>query len=128
MGGERAHPSYEEVCAGTTGHMEVVQVEFDPEKISYGELLEVFWENINPTQKGGQFCDIGSQYKTAIFFDNDEQKREAERSRANIGRSVGEVATEILPALQFWPAEEYHQKFYRKNREHYERYKKGSGR
>ena len=130
-GGSETDPSYQEVSSGSTGHLEVVQVSYDPAKVSYEELLEVFWRQIDPTDTGGQFADRGYQYTTAIFFNNDEEKRQAEASRdrlAESGKFDDPIATEILPVGTFYPAEEYHQDFYKKNPEHYNRYKKGSGR
>lgn len=130
-GGKHPHPSYEAVCSGVTGHYEAVQVEFDPEKISYEKLLEIFWQNINPEQAEGQFCDIGSQYKTAVFYHDEAQHRAAEDAKRRLTES-GEfseaIATEIRPAAVFYPAEEYHQDYYLKNPMRYQMYKVGSGR
>lgn len=131
MGGHVPNPTYEQVCSGKTGHAEVVQIEFNPQKISYEKILEVFWENINPTQENGQFYDIGSQYRTAIFYHSEEQKKKAIESKKkleNSGKFKEKIVTEIVPASEFYPAEEYHQKYYKKNPIHYERYSIGSGR
>ena len=130
-GGAKENPSYEEVSAGTTGHVEAVQVSFDPAKVSYAQLLDVFWRQIDPTDAMGQFVDRGSQYRAAIFYHSDEQRRLAEASKAKVAASrrfAKPVATEILPAGRFWPAEEYHQDYYRKNPIRYKYYRWGSGR
>jgi peptide-methionine (S)-S-oxide reductase len=131
MGGKTRNPTYEQVSSGTTGHTEVVQVEYDPTRVSYEKLLEVFWRNIDPTQRDGQFCDHGSQYRTAIFYHNDEQKRLAEASRAALVKSKpfkGEIVTEITAAPEFYRAEEYHQDFYKKSPTRYKLYRTGCGR
>lgn len=130
-GGHVPHPTYEEVCTGETGHVEAVQIVFDPTKTSYQELLNVFWRNIDPTNPLGQFSDYGSQYRTAIFYHNEEQKRLAEQSKRALeasGKFDKPIVTQILPAGEFYPAEEYHQEFYRKNPLRYYNYKVGSGR
>lgn len=130
-GGRTANPTYEEVCSGTTGHAEAVQIEFDPQEVSYKELLDVFWRNIDPTMVNGQFADRGTQYRTAIFYHNDEQKGQAEASKTSLDASKKfdrSVATEIVPASVFYPAEEYHQKYYQKCPLRYNAYKVGSGR
>ena len=130
-GGTQKNPTYSEVFAGSTDHLEVVQVSYDPAKTSYEDLLEVFWRQIDPTDAGGQFADRGNQYKTAIFFNDAQQRELAEQSRdqlAESGKFSKPIATKILPAGEFYPAEEYHQDFYKKNSAHYNRYKKGSGR
>jgi len=128
-GGEEKQPSYEQVSAGRTGHLESIQVVYDPAKVSYAKLLEVFWHNIDPLQDDGQFCDRGKQYRTAIFVSNDEERRLAEASKAALAdRFDSPIVTRILPATPFYPAEEYHQDFYRKNPEHYQRYRLGCGR
>ncbi len=130
-GGRVPHPTYEEVSAGRTGHVEAVQVLYDPSRIGYGELLEVFWRHIDPTDAGGQFADRGSQYRTAIFYHDEEQKRLAEKSKkalAASGRFKRPIVTEILPAKEFYPAEDYHQDYFRKNPLHYGMYREGSGR
>lgn len=130
-GGEKPDPTYEEVSTGRTGHVEAIRVTYDPAKIRYEELLETFWRNIDPTQKDGQFADRGSQYRTAIFYLDENQKRLAEISRENLERSKKfdrPIATEIRPAAAFYPAEEYHQKYYLKKPFQYKMYKVGSGR
>jgi peptide methionine sulfoxide reductase msrA/msrB len=130
-GGHKVNPTYEEVCAGNTGHYEAVQITFDPEVISYDRILEVYWQQIDPTDPDGQFCDKGSSYRTAIFYHNDSQRTSAEASKqalADSGKFSRPIATEILPADEFYPAEEYHQDFYQKNPTHYSRYRSGSGR
>jgi len=130
-GGTKPNPTYEEVSAGTTGHLEAVQVTYDPEKISFDQLLDVFWRQIDPTDAGGQFADKGSQYRTAIFYHDDEQKRLAEASKKKLdssGKFKKPVATEIQPFTGFYPAEEYHQDYDRKNPGHYKTYKSLSGR
>ncbi|MFV0435849.1 MAG: peptide-methionine (R)-S-oxide reductase MsrB [Desulfopila sp.] len=130
-GGEEKNPSYEQVSSGLTSHLESVKVVFDPAMVSYRELVEVFWHQIDPTDDGGQFADRGDHYRTAIFVGSDEQRRVAEESKAALNRSgVFEkpVMTRILPAKPFYPAEEYHQDYYRKNVLHYAAYKVGSGR
>lgn len=124
-GGKTLNPTYEEVCTGKTGHTEAVQITFDPSKISYQTLLDVFWHNIDPTAKDQQFCDIGTQYRTAIFTHSDEQQAIAEHSRAGLKMKV---VTEIVPAAPFYPAETYHQQYYQKNPSRYQFYRLGSGR
>lgn len=131
MGGRVKNPTYEQVSTGTTGHAEVVQVEYDPRKVTYEKLLEVFWRNIDPTQKDGQFCDHGSQYRSAIFYHDEEQRRLAEASKAALASSKpfkGTIVTEIVKAGEFYPAESYHQDFYLKNPVRYKFYKTGCGR
>lgn len=129
-GGHKENPTYEQVSSGTTGHAEAIQVIYDPDKITYDQLLDVFWRNIDPTDKGGQFCDRGSQYRTAIFYHDDEQKRLAERSRQAVIESTGfkAIATEITAASAFYPAEEYHQDYYKKNPVRYKFYRYSCGR
>jgi len=130
-GGHVPHPTYEQVCSGTTGHYEAVRVEYDPSKISYRALLDVFWRQIDPTDPAGQFMDRGSQYRTAIFYLDEEQRKEAEESKAELersGRFAKPIATQILPASEFYVAEEFHQDYYLKKPEEYKRYKVGSGR
>ena len=130
-GGHKENPTYEEVCAGTTGHVEAVQIEFDPDLFPYEKLLDLFWRQIDPTDPGGQFVDRGPSYRTAIFYHNEEQKRIAEESKRRLeasGRFDKPIVTEILPASAFYPAEEYHQDFHRKNPFRYKTYRKGSGR
>lgn len=130
-GGKKDNPTYEEVSSGSTGHTEAVLVEFDPAKVSYETLLDVFWRNIDPTQADGQFADRGSQYRTAIFFHSPEQKESAERSKAALqasGKFQKPIAVEISPSGDFYRAEEYHQDYYKKNEVRYKLYKVGSGR
>jgi methionine-S-sulfoxide reductase len=130
-GGKEQNPTYEQVSSRQTGHRESIQVTFDPALISYDQLLDIYWRSFNPTQADGQFADIGPQYRAAIFYHNAEQKHIAEESKERLGKS-GKfkklIVTEILPASRFWPAEEYHQKYYLKNPADYNRYKVGSGR
>jgi peptide methionine sulfoxide reductase msrA/msrB len=130
-GGQKPNPTYKEVSAGGTGHAEAVQVRYDPDKITYKELLEVFWRHVDPTDAGGQFVDRGSQYRPAIFYHDEEQKRIAEESRTELeksGRFSKPIATEIVPITEFYTAEEYHQDYYRKNPLRYKFYRHGSGR
>ena len=130
-GGTRANPTYEEVCAGTTGHAEAIQVAYDPSKITYEQLLDVFWRNIDPTQVDGQFADHGDQYRTAVFTHTEEQRRLAEASKARLATSgtfTKPIATQIVAATTFYPAETYHQDYYKKNPLRYKLYRFGSGR
>jgi peptide-methionine (S)-S-oxide reductase len=128
-GGHVDHPTYEQVSAGGTGHAESIQVVFDPAKVTYRQLLDVFWRNVDPTTRDRQFCDVGHQYRTAIFFHDDEQRREAEASRAAVMKRLGQpVVTEIAPAGTFYPAEDYHQQYYRKNPIRYRFYRYTCGR
>jgi peptide-methionine (S)-S-oxide reductase len=131
MGGAKKNPGYEEVSSGTTGHAEVVQVAYDPTKVSYEKLLEVFWKNVDPTVRDRQFCDIGSQYRTAIFYHTEEQKRLAEASKGALAKTKpfrDDIVTPVVPAGEFWPAEDYHQDFYVKNPVRYKFYRTGCGR
>ncbi|MCH8029201.1 MAG: peptide-methionine (S)-S-oxide reductase MsrA [Candidatus Dadabacteria bacterium] len=131
VGGQKENPTYNEVSAGRTNHAEAVQVVFNPSKISYTELLDVFWRQINPTDPDGQFVDRGQQYRTAIFYHTDEQKRLAEQSKEALeesGRFKAPIVTEIEKATAFYKAEEYHQDFYKKNSLGYKTYRKSSGR
>ena len=131
MGGTVENPTYEEVCTGETGHAEVVEVLFDPSVISYEELLEVFWRNIDPTALNYQFADVGSQYRTEIFTVNEEQNSlalESKKALANSGKFTKEIVTAISPAPEFYIAEEYHQDFYKKQSMRYQMYAKASGR
>ncbi|MFO1364174.1 MAG: peptide-methionine (S)-S-oxide reductase MsrA [Burkholderiales bacterium] len=131
MGGSKRFPTYEEVSTGTTGHAEVVQVVYDPAKVSYEKLLEVFWRNVDPTVRDRQFCDVGSQYRTAIFYHDDGQKRLAEASKAALEKSKpfkAPIVTPVQAAGEFWPAEDYHQDYYRKNPVRYKYYRTGCGR
>lgn len=114
-GGEVAEPSYEQVCMGRTGHAEVVEVEYDPEKVGYDELLQVFWRNHDPTQKNRQGPDVGTQYRSAIFYHDEDQRQRAESSRDRAQSSLRrQVVTEITPAGPFYRAEEYHQRYFEK--------------
>ena len=127
-GGQVAKPSYEEVSAGGTGHRESVEVTFDPAKVSYAKLLDVYWHSIDPTDDSGQFCDHGEQYRSAIFYRNAEQKRLAEASKEALKKRFPRIATDILPAGPFYPAEEYHQDYYKKNPVRYHFYRFNCGR
>ncbi len=130
-GGHTENPTYEEVCSDTTGHYEAVQITFNPDVMPYETLLEQYWQQIDPTDPGGQFNDRGQSYRTAIFYHNEKQQRLAEESRqalAESGRFQKEIVTEILPAAPFYVAEEKHQQYHRKNPFHYNLYKEGSGR
>jgi len=130
-GGHTKNPSYEEVSSGRTGHCEAVEIVYDPSQITYAELLDVFWRNIDPTALNRQFADVGSQYRTAIFYHSGEQKKLAEESKSGLersGRFGRPIVTEIIPASPFFPAEEYHQDYYTKNPLKYEWYHFHSGR
>ena len=130
-GGHTKNPTYEDVESGTTGHAESVEVVYDPSKITYGKLLDVFWHNVDPTVKNGQFCDFGEQYRTAIFYHSEEQKKMAEGSKKAIEQSKllpGPIYTQIAPASEFYKAEEYHQDYYKKNPTRYGLYKQACGR
>jgi peptide methionine sulfoxide reductase msrA/msrB len=130
-GGDEKNPTYEQVSAGATGHYEAVQVYYDPLKISYAELLEVFWRHVNPTDAGGQFVDRGPQYRSAIFYHDEEQKALAEKSKTDMNKSgvfQTPLVTPIIPLKQFYPAEKYHQDYYKKNPIRYKWYRSGSGR
>ncbi len=128
-GGQKTNPTYREVSAGGTGHIEAVQVVYDPQKIGYEKLLEVFWRNVDPLDKSGQFCDRGSTYTTAIFYQNEEQKKFAEQSKAAIEKKLGKpVVTAIRPAATFYAAEDYHQDYYKKNPLRYKYYRYSCGR
>lgn len=130
-GGSADDANYEKVSAHRTKHREAIEVTYDPGQISYEQLLDIFWRQINPTQADGQFHDIGLSYQAAIFYGNEEEKKAAEASKeklAKSGRFSKPIVTEILPAQPFYPAEEYHQKYYLKNSADFERYHVGSGR
>ena len=130
-GGGKADPSYKEVTSGKTGHVESVQITYDPKKITYEKLLDTFWRQIDPTDDGGQFADRGSQYRTAILFHSEDQKKLAEISKKKIEEAKWfdrPIRTQILPYKNFYRAEDYHQDYYKKNPEHYKMYKYGSGR
>jgi peptide-methionine (S)-S-oxide reductase len=131
IGGHVPDPTYEQVSAGGTGHAEAVQVVYDPDRVSYQDLLFVFWRNVDPTTPDRQFCDVGDQYRTAIFWHDEEQQRLAESSREELDKTkpfAGEIVTEIVPAGEFYPAEEYHQDYYRKNPARYKFYRYLCGR
>ena len=131
MGGRVANPSYEEVSAGRTGHAESVEVVYDPAKVSYQKLLDAFWRNVDPITLNAQFCDHGSQYRSAVFFQTDEEKRASDTSKQAIEQSkrfTEPIVTQIVTASQFYPAEEYHQDFYKKNPMRYKFYKYNCGR
>lgn len=128
-GGNKINPTYEEVSAGGTGHAEAVQVVYDSTRLSFAQLLEVFWRNIDPLTPNRQFCDSGTQYRSAIFYHNEEQRRLAEASKQRLaGRFAQPIVTEIVPLQTFYPAEEYHQNFYKKNPLRYKAYRSGCGR
>ena len=130
-GGTKVDPTYQEVSAGSTGHAESVQITYDPAKVSYEELIEVFWHNVDPLDAGGQFCDRGSQYRTAIFVHDDAQRRLAEESKKALvdsKRFDQPIVTEIVEAGPFYPAEDYHQDYYEKNPIRYRYYRYGCGR
>jgi peptide-methionine (S)-S-oxide reductase len=129
-GGHTENPSYEEVSSGTTGHAESMEVVYDPKKVTYEKLLDVYWHNVDPTTPNRQFCDGGTQYRSAIFYHDEEQKRLAEASKKKLEESkrFPRVVTEIVPAGRFYPAEDYHQDYYRKNPIRYRYYRFGCGR
>jgi peptide-methionine (S)-S-oxide reductase len=129
-GGTKVNPTYEEVSAGGTGHLEAVQVTYDPSKVSYEQLLEDYFHNIDPTQGDGQFCDKGNQYRPVIFYENNSQKQLAEKYKQDLiaSKKVHPVLVEILPATPFYPAEEYHQKYAQKNPLRYKFYRFNCGR
>jgi peptide-methionine (S)-S-oxide reductase len=128
-GGKQVKPTYQQVSAGSTGHLEVVKVEYNPAKVSYEKLLDIFWHNIDPLDADGQFCDKGSQYRSAIFYGNEKEKELAEASKQQVAAKLGQaVATDVLPATEFYPAEDYHQDYYIKNPLKYKFYRYGCGR
>jgi len=130
-GGHKANPSYEEVSAGGTGHAEAVEILYDPTKVGYSKLLEMFWRNIDPTTPDRQFCDQGNQYRAAIFYHDEQQRKLAEESRKAVEASKpfkGAIVTQIVPASTFYAAEDYHQDFYKKNPIRYKFYKYNCGR
>jgi peptide methionine sulfoxide reductase msrA/msrB len=130
-GGHKENPTYEEVCSETTGHYEAVQIAFNPDIFPYERLLELYWQQIDPTDAGGQFFDRGDSYRTAIFFHNEKQHQLAEESKMQLevsGRFKKPIVTEILPAKPFYEAEDYHQQYYQKSPVRYNQYRKGSGR
>ncbi len=131
IGGKTKNPSYKEVSSGATGHTEAVQIVYDPKKITYEKLLYVFWRNIDPTTKDQQFCDVGSQYRSGIFYHDDAQKKLADESRVALLKSKpfkGDIVSEITAATEFTAAEEYHQDYYKKNALQYKFYRSGCGR
>jgi methionine-S-sulfoxide reductase len=130
-GGHKPDPTYQEVCSETTGHLEAVQITYEPEKFPYEKLLELFWQQIDPTDPGGQFFDRGESYTTAIFYHDEDQRLAAENSKDDLeksGKFSKQIVTKILPAKEFYEAEEHHQQYYKKNPAHYKRYSIGSGR
>jgi methionine-S-sulfoxide reductase len=130
-GGSEPNPSYEFVSSEKTNYRESIEVTYDPAKISYDQLLDIYWRQIDPTQADGQFTDIGSSYRAAIFYGNAEEKKIAEASKEKLARSGKfnkPIVTEILSAMKFWPAEAYHQKYYQQNPEQFEAFERGSGR
>jgi peptide-methionine (S)-S-oxide reductase len=128
-GGRQKNPTYEQVSAGRTGHAEVVQVVYDPAKVTYEQLLEVFWKNVDPFDAGGQFCDRGDQYRTGIFYHSEDQQRLAEASKQKIQQQLGRnVVTAITPVGTFYAAEDYHQDYYTRNPIRYNFYRWNCGR
>lgn len=128
-GGRKVNPSYKDVSSGGTGHVEAVQISYDPAQVSYRQLLDVYWRNIDPLDDGGQFCDRGHEYLSAIFYQDEEQKKLAEQSKAAVEKQLGHsVATAIRPAAPFYAAEDYHQDYYRKNPVRYKYYRYSCGR
>lgn len=128
-GGRTKNPTYEQVTSGDTGHVEAIEVTYNPEEVSYNQLLDIFWRNIDPLDEYGQFCDKGSQYRAGVFYHDEEQKKLAEESKAHINTMFNQpVATIIQPASQFYPAEDYHQEYYIKNKLRYKLYRQGCGR
>jgi len=131
MGGTRKNPTYGEVSSGSTGHTEVVQVVYDPAKVSYEKLLDVYWHNVDPTVTDRQFCDVGSQYRTAIFVHTEDQRKAAEKSKDDVAKTKPfkePIVTPVVAAGDFWPAEDYHQDYYIKNPVRYTYYRTGCGR
>jgi len=130
-GGHKEHPSYEEVSSGSTGHTEAIQIRFNPNRITYKKLLDVYWHNSDPTTANRQFCDIGTQYRPAIFYHSEAQKQAAEASKHKLMQHKpfnAPIVTEITAAGTFWPAEEYHQNYYLKNPIRYKFYRYNCGR
>ena len=131
IGGQKKNPTYQEVSSGGTGHTEAVEIVYDPAKLSYQRLLDVFWRNIDPTVKNRQFCDSGSQYRTGIFYHDEAQRKAAEASKAALAKSkpfAADIVTEITAATTFYPAEDYHQDYYLKNPIRYKFYRTNCGR
>ena len=130
-GGTEPNPTYQLVSSERTSYRESIEITYDPAKISYEQLLDIYWRQIDPTQADGQFTDIGPSYRAAIFYGNDQEKTIAEASKEKLARSGKfnkRIVTEILPAMKFYPAEVYHQKYYQQNPEHFEAFEEGSGR
>ena len=130
-GGTEPNPTYELVTSEKTQYRESIEVTYDPAKISYEQLLDIYWKQIDPMQADGQFTDIGPSYRAAVFYSNEEEKKTAEGSKEKLARSgkfKKPIVTEIRPAMKFYPAEAYHQKFYQQNPEHFEAFEEGSGR
>ncbi|MBZ0116000.1 MAG: peptide-methionine (S)-S-oxide reductase MsrA [Sandaracinaceae bacterium] len=128
-GGRVPGPAYDDVSTGRTGHVEAVRVVYDPSRVDYARLLDVFWHNVDPTQDDGQFCDRGEQYRSAVFVASAEERRLAEASKARMEQHLGRrIVTTIRDAATFWIAEAYHQDYYRTHAEHYQRYRRGCGR
>jgi methionine-S-sulfoxide reductase len=130
-GGTEPNPTYELVTSEKTRYREAIEITYDPAKISYDQLLDIYWRQIDPTQTDGQFSDIGPSYRAAIFYGNDDEKKVAEASKDKLalsGKFDKPIVTEILPSMKFYPAESYHQKYYQQNPEHFEAFEKGSGR
>ena len=130
-GGTEPNPTYDLVSSEKTGYRESIEITYDPTKISFDQLLDIYWRQIDPTQADGQFTDIGPSYRAAIFYSSDEEKNIAESSKEKLAHSRKfdkQIVTEILPAMKFYPAEAYHQKYYQQNPEHFEAFEKGSGR
>src|SRR5437870_6870234 len=130
-GGTEPNPTYKLVTSEKTNYRESIEITYDPAKVSYEQLLDIYWRQIDPTQANGQFTDIGPSYRAAIFYDNSEERKIAEASKEKLTRSGKfdkPIVTEILPAMKFYPAEAYHQKYYQQNPEHYEAFEEGSGR
>ena len=130
-GGTEPNPTYELVGSEKTKYRESIEITYDPKRVSFAQLLDIYWRQIDPTQADGQFTDIGPSYRAAIFYNNEDEKKIAEASKeklARFGKFNKPLVTEILPAMKFYPAEAYHQKYYRQNPEHFEAFEKGSGR
>ncbi len=130
-GGTEPNPTYELVSSEKTGYRESIQITYEPAKISYDQLLDIYWRQIDPTQADGQFTDVGPSYRAAIFYVSNDEKKIAEASKEKLARSGKfnkPIVTEILPAMKFYPAEAYHQKYYQQNPEHFEAFEEGSGR
>ncbi|MEC9367969.1 MAG: peptide-methionine (S)-S-oxide reductase MsrA [Pseudomonadota bacterium] len=128
-GGEKVNPTYNDVSWGNTGHYEAVEVKYDPAKVTYEKLLDIFWHNIDPTDRGGQFCDRGMPYRTGVFAVDDAQLKLAEKTKADVATKLGKtIYTDVKPLTKFWPAEDYHQDYYKTNSGKYGYYKWACGR